>query len=169
MTERTKFVLLLSSIGTLGSFMKVSSFGSVPSKSCKWSHDYQLRPKPLSLILLKNHDQQTRAQAQSAGVASEVNLQITKVRKNARDPPWLWNPGRRHQKPKTGVSVGHKKDLCPAKFKKKKPIQHKADRCLVMKKRQSAKYMLNIMTIFQKPDHRLSHSKMTSLFLTTNF
>ena len=31
---------------------------------------------------------------QSAGVAPEVNLRITQVRKDARDPPWIWNPGQ---------------------------------------------------------------------------
>ena len=30
----------------------------------------------------------------SAGVAPEVNLRITQMRKCARDTPWLWNPGQ---------------------------------------------------------------------------
>ena len=31
---------------------------------------------------------------QSAGLAPEVNLGITKTRKYARDIPWFWNPGQ---------------------------------------------------------------------------
>ena len=36
-----------------------------------------------------------------------------------RDPPWVWNPGRRYQKSKTGVSVAPRKGLMSSKnFKK---------------------------------------------------
>ena len=54
---------------------------------------------------------------QSACVTPEVNLRITQVRKHAKGIyPGFDTQGRHHQKSKTGVSVAHKKNLCPPKF-----------------------------------------------------
>ena len=36
----------------------------------------------------------------------------------ARDPLWLWNPGRHYQKSKTVVSVASQKEWCPQNLKK---------------------------------------------------
>ena len=58
---------------------------------------------------------------QSAGVAPEVNLRITQVRKQAKEiHPGLETKGRCHQKSKTGYQWPHEKDLCPPNFFKKK-------------------------------------------------
>ena len=59
-----------------------------------------------------------KARLQWAGVAPEVNLRITQVRKHTkRDPPWLWNPGL-----KTGVSLVPRKGLLSSKNLKKRKI-----------------------------------------------
>ena len=59
---------------------------------------------------------------QTAGVAPEVNLRITQVRKHAkRDPPWLWNPGQMSPEVQNrGISGPTNKDLCPPKIFLKK-------------------------------------------------
>ena len=57
---------------------------------------------------------------QSAGVAPEVNLRITQVRKHASDPPCFETQGRCHQKSKTGVPVAPRKGLMSSKNKEQK-------------------------------------------------
>ena len=54
---------------------------------------------------------------QSAGVAPEVNLRITQVRKHARDPLWALKPRIDvTRSPKNRVEWHHEKDLCPPKI-----------------------------------------------------
>ena len=55
-----------------------------------------------------------------SGVPPEVNLRIIQVRKHARDPPWLWNPGQTSPEVQNrGISGPHKEDMSSKSFKKK--------------------------------------------------
>ena len=87
--------------------------------------EWNLSPKPPPMLAECRHihryvDQKGLAamliSIQSAGVAPEVNLRITQ----ARDPPWLWNPGQTlPEVQKRGDQWPHEKDLCPPKIKKR--------------------------------------------------
>ena len=57
----------------------------------------------------------TRGESQEFIACRPQNTQV-------RDPPWLWNPGKHHQKSKTGVSVAPQKGLLSSKNLKKKHI-----------------------------------------------
>ena len=67
---------------------------------------------------------------QSTGVAPEVNVRITQVRKHARDPHWLWNPGQTSPEVQNrGISGPTKRAYGLQKFfekKKRKIIQYEA-------------------------------------------
>ena len=68
-----------------------------------------------------NTGAKNRISVQSAGVAQEVILRITQVRKHAKGiHPGFEIQGRRHQKSKTEVSVAPQKGLMSSKNLRKK-------------------------------------------------
>ena len=91
-------------------------------------------------------------------IQSEVNLRITQVREHARDPPWLWNPGKTSPDVQNKCISGSMKRIykCPQKRRK----------TLSVSTMEGTRVSQWVKTKFLGPHHLWVQNVLTSLITT---